>query len=59
MISVDNLIKWARQEAIGRSLSYPNGWIPTEALQDLVLKIQDADPLPYKPKLRGDTNADD
>ena len=28
MISVNNLIKWARQEAIGRSVSYPDGWIP-------------------------------
>lgn len=55
MISFDNLIVWAKAEAIGRSVSFPHGWIPVEALQDLVLKIQDAEPRPYVPKpYRGD-----
>ena len=52
MISVDNLIIWAKEEAIGRSATFPHGWIPIEALKELICNIQDAEPIPYSPKKR-------
>ena len=54
MIIVDDLIIWAKQEAIGRSATIPCGWISVEALQDLICKIQDVEPMPFLPKKRGE-----
>lgn len=36
MISVEDLIKWAKRNAIGKSANVWDGYIPAEKLQDLV-----------------------
>ena len=59
MIIVDDLIIWAKDEAIGRSATIPCGWISVEALQDLICKIQDAEPIPFSPKKRGEQSDTD
>lgn len=35
MIKVSDLIEWAQVHAIGRSVSYPDGWISGAALKNL------------------------
>lgn len=47
MIKVDDLIEWAGQNAIGRSTSYPNGWIDATTLKKLAEQVERSEPLPY------------
>ena len=47
MISVQDLIKWCEDNAIGRSATYPQGWIGAEALKDLVHLVEMDEPLPF------------
>lgn len=47
MIKVDDLIAWAKDNAVGRSTSYPNGWIEASALKELAWFIDRAEPIPY------------
>lgn len=47
MISVKDLKAWMADKAIGRSASYPEGWISAEALGTLSEKVAAKDPLNY------------
>lgn len=47
MISVMDLRGWAEEHAIGRSASYPHGWIKHEDLIQLAYEIQKKYPLEY------------
>lgn len=47
MISVEDLLKWADEHAIGRSPSYPRGWISAKDLLVLVRLVEAKDPLNY------------
>ena len=49
MILVKDLIEWAKQNAIGRSVSYPDGAIRSMDLLRLATDCLDADPMTYKP----------
>ena len=49
MILVKDLIEWAKQNAIGRSVSYPDGAIRSMDLLRLATDCLDADPMDYKP----------
>ncbi len=48
MICVKDLVAWAIENAIGRSVSYPDGWISSDDLIRLAAQIRTADPLPYR-----------
>ena len=50
MIKVDDLIAWAKENAWGKSSSYPCGWIPSQLLQNLVYEIKKVEPFHYEPK---------
>ena len=47
MISVSDLLKWADEHAIGRSPSYPRGWISAKDLLVLVRLVEAKDPLNF------------
>ena len=49
MILVKDLIEWAKQNAIGRSVSYPDGAIRSMDLLRLATDCLEADPMNYKP----------
>ena len=49
MILVKDLIEWAKQNAIGRSVSYPDGAIRSMDLLRLATDCLDAEPTTYKP----------
>ena len=47
MISVEDLRKWADEHAIGRSPSYPRGWVSAKDLLVLVRLVEAKDPLNF------------
>lgn len=50
MIAVVDLIAWAKENAWGRSATVPDGWIPSELMQNLVYEIKKVEPLHYNPQ---------
>lgn len=50
MIAVVDLIAWAKENAWGRSATVPDGWVPSELLQNLVYEIKKVEPLHYEPQ---------
>ena len=50
MILVKDLIEWAKQNAIGRSASYPDGAIRSLDLLRLTTDCYGAEPLTYNPQ---------
>ena len=50
MILVKDLIEWAKQNAIGRSASYPDGAIRSLDLLRLATDCYGAEPLTYNPQ---------
>ena len=48
MISVDDLIKWANEYAVGRSVSYPKGWVRGGDLLALAKAIESTYPTAYE-----------
>lgn len=52
MISVEDLRSWADEHAIGRSLSYPRGWIRSKDLLMLSVQVEQNDPLNFYYSLR-------
>ncbi len=52
MISVKDLNKWAKDNAIIRSNTFPEGWILSEDLMKLAQKVEESSPLyfQYKPE---------
>lgn len=49
MIRVNDLIEWAKKHAIGRSVSYPDGWVDGIDLITLGEEVVQQAPFPYKP----------
>ena len=49
MILVKDLIEWAKQNAIGRSVSYPDGAIRSMDLLGLAVECLKDEPMTYKP----------
>ena len=47
MISVSDLLKWADEHAIGRSPSYPRGWISSKNIQMLFAEVEQHEPLNF------------
>ena len=47
MISVEDLRKWADEHAIGRSASYPRGWLGADDLRRLALEVERCYPLDF------------
>lgn len=47
MISVSDLLKWADEHAIGRSPSYPRGWVSGKDLQMLSVQVEQNEPLNF------------
>lgn len=47
MISVSDLLKWADEHAIGRSPSYPRGWVSAKDILVLARMVEARDPLNY------------
>ena len=47
MISVKRLMTWCEEHAVGRSPSYPKGWIYSADLMELARKVNDCKPLSY------------
>lgn len=47
MISVEDLHKWSDDHAIGRSPSYPRGWVSAKDLLVLVRLVEANDPLNF------------
>ena len=50
MILVNDLIKCAKENAIGRSSTYWHGFISADLLEDLAKKIREKEPFDYVPK---------
>lgn len=48
MLRVDILIEWAKTVAIGKSTTYPDGWVSGENLQRLAEKVMEEEPLPAR-----------
>ena len=47
MIPVSDLLKWADEHAIGRSPSYPRGWVSAKDILVLARMVEAKDPLNY------------
>lgn len=47
MIPVSDLFKWADEHAIGRSPSYPRGWVSASDLLVLARQVGATDPLNF------------
>lgn len=47
MISVSDLLKWADEHAIGRSPSYPRGWVSAKDILVLARMVEAKDPLDF------------
>lgn len=47
MISVSDLLKWADEHAIGRSPSYPRGWVSAKDILVLARMVEAKDPLNF------------
>lgn len=47
MIPVSDLLKWADEHAIGRSPSYPRGWVSGKDLQMLSVLVEQNEPLNF------------
>lgn len=52
MISVEDLIGWARENAVGRSANYPQGWIRGDDLLALAAMTKDIEPQDYRFSMR-------
>ena len=48
MISVYDLIAWSMEHAIGRSASYPKGWICASDLMQLAKMVELVHPLAFE-----------
>lgn len=48
MISVDTLTELAKKNAIGRSMTFLDGWVDGYWLLRLAIEVIKQDPLPYK-----------
>ena len=55
MISVSDLFKWADEHAIGRSPSYPRGWVSARDLLVLAGMVEAKDPLNFYYSVRSNT----
>lgn len=47
MISVKDLRAWVEKEAVGRSSTYPDGWVSGDKLSELAEKVSAKEPLNY------------
>lgn len=47
MIPVSDLIRWADEHAIGRSPSYPRGWVYGKDLQMFSVLVEQNEPLNF------------
>lgn len=47
MIPVSDLLKWADEHAIGRSPSYPRGWVSARDLLVLARLVEAQDPMNF------------
>ena len=52
MILVNDLIAWAKENAIGRSTTHWLGFISAEQLEKLTKRIREKEPLNYTPEER-------
>ena len=52
MIPVSDLLKWADEHAIGRSPSYPRGWVSGKDLQMLSVQVEQNEPLNFYYSIR-------
>lgn len=50
MILVKDLIEWAKENAVGRSISYPDGAVRSLDLLHLASECLKAEPITYNPK---------
>lgn len=50
MIKVKDLNKWIEDHTVGRSRSYPQGWISPEDLMKLAKEVSEQHPLAWNPK---------
>jgi hypothetical protein len=58
MISVSDLLKWADDHAIGRSPSYPRGWVSGKDLQTLSVQVEQNEPLYFYYSVRSNQSAE-
>lgn len=59
MISVSDLCKWADEHAIGRSPSYPRGWVSGKDLLVLARMTEAREPLNFYYSTRGNMPTED
>lgn len=59
MISVSDLRKWADEHAIGRSASYPRGWVSASDLLVLARLVEANDPLNFYYSVRSNLAEED
>lgn len=55
MIPVSDLLKWADEHAVGRSASYPRGWVSAKDILALARMVEARDPLNYYYSLQSNT----
>lgn len=56
MISVSDLIAWSAEHAIGRSASFPKGWIRASDLMQLAKMVELVHPLEFEYSLISNVN---
>ena len=58
MIKVDHLLRWIKENAVGRSFTVVNGWINGNKLLDLAQEVSEKEPLDYTPSFRKEEDDD-
>jgi len=58
MVRTDDLIRWAKENAVDCSLNYVNGWISADKLLELAQAAKDLEPFVYFPVIKNDENVD-
>jgi len=59
VISVEDLIKWTNDNAVGRSTSFPKGWIRHEDLRTLSIQVRENYPLDFVYSMQKNTKEKD
>ena len=54
MIAVRDILIWAEDHAIGKSSSYPKGWIRGDDLMQLAQAVKDKEPLGLYYRTKGE-----
>ena len=55
MIKADDLVRWIREHAVGKSITVLGGWIKGSDLLSLAQKVNDKEPFDFLPRADDDS----